>query len=214
MSETARTLIKGALRVVGALASGETPTADEENEALEALKFMFRSWSTRDIMLFYVKQDTVTLTGANYYTIGSGGDCNTVRPTSIRGAYVDDQLCTIIDEAKHRELRLSNLTGSAAYLYYNPEYPLGKIYLLPTDGSLLYLDSLKPLTDPTAITGDVAFPPEYDAAIKYGLAVHLAPEYGKEASPTVLGLAQDALAAIVARNFASQIVNVRLNNMC
>jgi hypothetical protein len=51
MSETAQTLIKAALRTIGAIAMGETPTADEMTEGLEALKFMLRHWSNKNIIL-------------------------------------------------------------------------------------------------------------------------------------------------------------------
>ena len=74
----------------------------------------------------------------------------------------------------------------------------------------MYLDSLKELTDPATITTDVTFPPMYDDAIKWNLAVRLAPEYGKEASPTTKDLAISTLDAIETRNFAEQIIAASL----
>ena len=215
MSETAQTLIKGALRAIQAIATGETPTNDELQDGLEAMKIMLRHWSAKNIRIYYVKQDTITLTGATSYTIGSGGDVNTVRPVSIRGAYVRDsggvdRVLKIIDEAWYRGLVLKSLSSTVEYLYYNPDYPLGIIYVYPTGGVTIYLDSLKPLTDPTSITSSIAFPPEYDEAIKYGLAVRLAPEYGKEPPQIVIALAQSGLNDIETRNFAQQINATRL----
>ena len=74
MSETAQTLIKAALRSIGAIATGETPTAAEMADGLESMKLMFRSWSAKNIRLYYTKQETLTMGGASSYTIGSGGD--------------------------------------------------------------------------------------------------------------------------------------------
>ena len=61
MSETAQTLIKAALRVVGAYASGETPEASMTNDGFEALKLMLRNWSAKNIRLYYTKTDTSAL---------------------------------------------------------------------------------------------------------------------------------------------------------
>ncbi len=214
MSETANTLINSAMRVIGVLSVGETPTADESNDGLLALQMMLRHWSAKNIRLYYTKNESLTLTAATSYTIGTLGDLNTVRPVSIRGAWVRDSngvdhIIDIIDEKKYRELSLKSFAGVVDYLWYSPEYPLGKIYIYPAGTGTLYIDSLKPLTDPSLITSSVAFPPEYDEAIKYGLAVRLAGEYGRPLSPEIPILAATALADIETRNFASQIVAAR-----
>ncbi len=210
MSETANTLIKAALRSIGAIATGETPTDAEMQDGLEALQFMFRSWSAKNIRLYYTEQDTVSLSGTETYTIGDGGTINTVRPSSIRGARISNGIVKIIDEAMYRHQRASQSVGTVEYLWYNPEYPLGILNFWPLDSETVYLDSLKELTDPTDLTSSVAFPTEYDDAIKWNLAVRLAPEYGKEASPTIVALAISTLSALETRNFAEQMNSSRL----
>lgn len=206
MSETAQTLIKAALRVISAIATGETPTAAELADGLEALKFMLRNWSAHNLRLYYTTQESLSMDGSEYYTIGSGGNLNTVRPASIRGAWTSDGPVKIVDEARYRQVRHLSLAGGICeYLWYSSEYTLGKLYPWPQVSGTLYLDTLKPLTDPSTISTSVAFPPEYDDAIKWNLAVRLAPEYEKEASQTVLSLAASTLHALETRNFAQQI---------
>lgn len=211
MSETARTLIKAALRKINAIAAGETLGADEEADGLEALKMMFRSWSANNHRLYYTKQESLAMTGAASYTIGSGGDLDTVRPISIRGAWLsDDWPLQMIDEARYRQIRMTTASGATAeYLWYSPEYPLGKLYPWPLGGGTLNIDSLKPLTDPTALTDDVAFPPEYDEAIVFNLAVRMAPEYEKEPSQTVFAMAVSSLKRLEMQNFAHQINSIQ-----
>uniref|UniRef100_A0A6M3KGJ0 Uncharacterized protein n=1 Tax=viral metagenome TaxID=1070528 RepID=A0A6M3KGJ0_9ZZZZ len=210
MSETARTLIDAALRKTGAIATGETPTAAERADGYLALKMMLRNWSARDIRLFYTDQDTVTADGSSSYTIGSGGDVNTVRPASIRGAYLSGGgVIDVITEAAYRRISMKSLGGTAAYLWYNPEYPLGVLYFWPLSSDTIILDSLKPLTDPATITTDVSFPPEYDEAIVYNLAVRMAPEFGVIISAEVAAIALSAMDAIEGRNFAGQINSIR-----
>ena len=216
MSETAQTLIKAALRAIGVIATGETPTADELADGLESLKFMLRHWSTKNIMVYFITLDTVTLNGSEYYTIGSGGTVNTARPDDIRSASFGDASgvespIDIIDEAKYRALILKTLSGSASSLWYNPEYPLGKLYFWPRGSGTAYIDSLKPLTEPTLITTTIQFPPGYDEAIKWNLALRLCPEYGKEPSGLVVALAKSALHSIESKNFDAQMNAVDLN---
>ena len=79
MSMTAQELIKAAMRLINATADGETPTASEMADGLEALKIMLRSWSSDNLMIYFIEQETLTLTGASSYTIGSGGDCPACR---------------------------------------------------------------------------------------------------------------------------------------
>lgn len=206
MSETAQTLIKAALRCINAIATGETPTAAELDDGLEALQIMLRQWSGENVMIYYQDQDTLTMDGSTYYTVGSGGDLNVTWPAEIIGAVVDsERVMKIIDGDRYRRLALSSLTHDADYIWYNPEYPLGKLYPWPTGGSSMVIDSLKPLSEPSAITSTISFPPPYDAAIKWNLAVELAPEYGKEASMTVLRKAERSYSLVQTKNFASQI---------
>ena len=211
MSETALTLIKSAYRSLGVIASGETPTADEVQDGLQALQFMLRSWSAQNLRLYYTKQESVAMTGAASYTIGSGGDINSVRPTSIRGAWTADNPVSLISEDRYRQVRMSTDTsGPCEYLWYSPEYPLGVLYPWPYGGATLYIDSLKPLTDPTVITDSIAFPPPYDEAIKYNLAVRLASESEREPSNVVATLASVSLRVIENMNFAEQVNPARL----
>lgn len=213
MSETAQTLIREALRSIGAIASGEVPTADEENDALAAMKSMLRHWSNRQIRVYSITQDTLALTGAASYTIGSGGNCNTTWPSAIAGGFVRiggvDYNLKAIGPQRYREISLKSLGSIPTYIWYNPVYPLGVIYIYPlTSSGTAYLDSLKALSEPAAVTSDVAFPPAYDEAIKWNLALRLCPEYGKEPSALIVGLAKSALDDIETKNFAAQINEV------
>lgn len=214
MSETALTLIKGAMRSIGVIAPGDEPTNAEAQDGLEAMKMMFRHWSVKRIRIPYITQENFALTGANPETIGSGGTLNAVRPSAIVGAYVRDSNgvdspLDIIEAGFYRALSLKSLSGTPEYLWYSPEYPLGKIYLYPQGGTTIYLDTLKPLTDPSLITSTVSFPPEYDEAIKFQLALRLAPEFGREPSQLVVAMAKAALDSLEAHNFSQQVEPVR-----
>jgi hypothetical protein len=216
MSETAQTLIKAALRSIGAIAPGETPTSDELAGGLESLKFMLRHWSNKNIRLYCITQDTVTLNSSEYYTIGVGGTVNTARPEDIKGGFVRDCYAfdsplQIIDESRYRSLSLKGIAGTAEFLWYNPDFPYGKLYFWPRGSGEAYIDSLKPFSEPSLISSSIQFPPGYDEAIKWNLALRLCPEYGKEPSTLVASLALSSLNDIESKNFNAQINAVNLN---
>jgi hypothetical protein len=209
MSETANTIIKGALRALGAIATGETPTASEMQDGLEALQMMLRNWSAKNLKIPYITFQAAVFDGSDYYTIGPGGDIDTVRPVAILGGEAVSYPLKMIDFNDYQTKALGPDPGMLQYLWYNPVFPLGELYVWGLTSEPVLLNCLNALTDPTAITDSMAFPPEYDEAIKWNLAVRLAPEYGKEASQTVIGLAAVALFALETRNFANQINAVK-----
>ena len=68
-------IIDDAMRKLGVIASGETPTSAERQDGLEALQLMLRSWSAEKINTFVSVAETKTLVASTYlYTWGSGGD--------------------------------------------------------------------------------------------------------------------------------------------
>jgi hypothetical protein len=213
MSETAQTIIKASLRAINAIATGETPTASEMADGLEAMQMMLRAWSGDNIMVYSISSDTLAMDGSVSYTIGSGGDVDTTWPVEIKGAVIDSFYdLKVIGEAKYRALaRLSD--SIPRYLYYNPVYPLGVLYPYGTGGSSMVIDSLKALTDPTSLTSSMAFPTAYDAAIKWNLCLELAPEYGKDPNPLIIKNATDTKKSIKSKNAANQLNEADLSRI-
>ena len=86
---TALDLITSSMRLIGAIASGETPTADEANDALATLNDMLSSWALRNLLAYQKVNSALNLVGGiQSYTIGTGGAFNVDRPISINGAFV------------------------------------------------------------------------------------------------------------------------------
>jgi len=156
---------------------------------------------------------SVVLDGSASYSIGSGGDIDVARPSSIAGAQAADYSINIVGFAKYQQLKLSGVGGPLSVIWYNPSFPLGYIYPWPLTSETITLDLMIPLSEPANINADVAFPTEYDEAIKYNLAIRIAPEYGKEPSPTIYALAKSTLSAIESKNFSEQTEAVDLEIM-
>lgn len=193
---TARDIIKSALRKIAVLGAGASLSANEADDALNALNSMLASWSAEGNMVYVETKETFNLTNDRIYTIGSGADFDTTRPINIKSAYVT-QGGTDYPLSEYNNTQYSHLsnkdstTGIPDVYYYDGDFPTAKIYLYPAPNSVatITINSIKPLTQFTSLTTDFTFPGEYLLALETNLAVLIAPEYEREASPTVKQMA-------------------------
>lgn len=194
---TVRDLIKGSLRLIGAIATGETPPAEELNDGLDALNDMLDSWSLENLLVYQRVRTTHTLTVNDAtYTIGSSGDINTTRPVRIEKAAILDVAANpdielpvkIIERDEYAEIVTKDLTATYPWeLYVNYGSPLTTLtlYPVPSAANTLVLYHWQPLTTYSSLSTTLALPPGYNRALRYNLALELAPEYGREPSALV-----------------------------
>ena len=79
-------LISRALKDIGALEAGETPTADAAQDAFDMLNDLLDQWSNEDMMVFYKTEVIFPITaGQTQYTIGPGGQIGANFVGSISG---------------------------------------------------------------------------------------------------------------------------------
>ena len=79
-------IISRALKDIGALEAGETPSPDSVQDAFDMLNDMLDQWSNEDMMVFYKNEIIFTLTpGQTQYTIGPGGEIGSNFNGSISG---------------------------------------------------------------------------------------------------------------------------------
>ena len=77
-------IISRALKDIGALASGETPTPEEAQDAFDMLNDMLDQWSNEDMMTYYKTEIIFPITpGQTQYTIGPGGQIGATITGSI-----------------------------------------------------------------------------------------------------------------------------------
>lgn len=200
-------LIRATLRLIGAISSSETPAADESTDALEALNMMLGSWGASRFLSASTGKVTKAMTGAASYTIGTGGDINTTRPTALYVVTYTyggiDYNVKVIDYADYQKIGLKTVSGTIPdFVALKPDNPLSTIYLypIPTTGTLT-LDNIRPATDLTLVD-DLPYPPEWIRALKFNLAVEIAPEYGLTVAPELAMLAEQSK-AIVMRSMVS-----------
>lgn len=207
---TARDLIKSSLRVLGVIASGENISAQEAQDGLEALNQMLSSWSTEKLLIFASQKENFPfLAGKQSYTMGPSGDFDTVRPQKVEQAYVllPDGVETplkILNQAEWAAVTLKNVASDIPrYLYVEDTYPLSTLnfWTKPASSALsVNLYSWKPLTGFLSLNDDIVLPPGYERALKYNLALEIAPEFGLEPSASIIASATEAKANIKRMN--------------
>lgn len=193
-------LIKSSMRLIGAIATGETPTADEANDGLLVLNDMLENWSTETLSVWGSSNITFNLVAnQRTYTIGPAGNWATQRPQDVNDAYCTfsgvDFPIKVISQEQYNEINLKGMGQPIVErLLYVNEFPLGivTVWPVPTQAIPITLTMQRILTFPIALTDVLTGPPGYLKALRYCLAVEFAPEFGVEASATVVQVAADA----------------------
>jgi hypothetical protein len=184
-------LIAGALRMVGAVAQGQSPTATQISEAAEALNMMVKAWEVDGMPLWGLTEYAVTLTAStNKYPIGIGKTINIPKPLKVIQAWTRetasgvDVPMRIVSKQEYNMLGNKTSSGTPIQIYYNPQLAFGDLYTFPTPDATvasaykIHIVYQRPFEDFVATGDNPDFPQEWLDALKYGLAARLAPEYG------------------------------------
>lgn len=199
---TANDIIKAAFRISGVTVKGEAPDADETQDALSSLNDLMESLSNESLFVYANTLESFVLSsGQLEYTIGSGGDFDTVRPTAIVSAYIRsgtiDYFMSSIPDDVYSRIILKSVQGIPEFYNYSTSYTLGKIklYPAPSSGQTLFVLSEKPLTTFT-LNQTVSLPPGWNRYLKNQLAIEIAAEYGQPIPETAVLNAREAMQLI------------------
>lgn len=209
-SIVAADLITSSMRLIGALATNETPTANETADALLVLNDMLESWSTDELMVYVCRDIVVPLSvGVATYTLGPTGGVVTARPQRIDTAFarwqgVDYPVDPTSETSRYDEISLKTQGGvTPELLLHEASFPDATITVWPVPslpGVVLYLTVPTALTQVTSPAATLSYPPGYSKALRYCLGVELAPEYGIAVSERVAKVAVDAKADVMRAN--------------
>ena len=200
MATTAGDQINGALRLLGILAEGETPSAETSQDALVALNQMIDSWNTERLSVFST-QDQVFSWPPNVLsrTLGPSGDFQGNRPILLDdSSYFKDPSSGIsygikfINQQQYNGIAVKTVTSTyPQVIWVNMTYPDVEMYIYPKPTKVLewHFVSVEEITQPATLATNLHFPPGYLRAFKYNLACEIAPEFGVEPSPTVSRIA-------------------------
>jgi hypothetical protein len=218
---TALDLITRSLKLIGVLSDGEAPSSSEANDALESLNDMIDSWSTQSLLIPNQIREVFPLVASQQtYTMGTGGNFNTSRPMSIIRGIIQLTNETPVVELPMQMLTMEQYAGIILKgtpstfplaFYSDNAFPLTNISVWPVptcSSNNLVLYSWKPLADLAALTTVISLPPGYARALRFNLAIDLAPEYSKPLDETVAAKAIEAKADIKRMNQRPRFLQV------
>ena len=197
---TAGEQINGALRLLGVLAEGETPSAATSQDALFALNQMIDSWGTEKLATFTTQVQIFNwLPGFASRSLGPSGDFVGDRPVLMDDAtyFVDTSTgisygIKLINQQQYDGIAVKNVTSTfPQVMWVHTNFPNVDMYVYPVPTKVLewHFVSAAQLTQPATIATPLYFPPGYLRAFRYNLACELAPEFGVEPSATVSRIA-------------------------
>jgi hypothetical protein len=200
MATTAGDQINRALRLLGVLAEGETPSAATSQDSLVALNQMIESWSTERLSVFSTQDQIFTWpAGQINRTLGPSGNFSGNRPILLDDAtYYRDPGTNVsfgikmINQQQYDGIAVKTVTSTyPQVLFINMTYPDVDMYIYPKPTRDLewHFISVEELSNPATLTTNLTFPPGYLRAFVYNLAMEIAPEFGVEPSPQVTRIA-------------------------
>ena len=204
MSTTVLDLIKAALRLNNIISSSETPDANMSSDCQQALNFMLEEWSTIGLAVYVFEEQSFTaVIGTSEYSIGSGQTWDGNRPLEIKhmiardttGTSPNDYHLTQVNQADFMDITHKSTNGRPRIYYYEQTNPYGTVKIFPTPDKqyTMIIANRKVFTEYSSLTTTIDLPQGYLPALKYNLAVEIAPEFEMEASPTVQRRAMNTL---------------------
>jgi len=211
--------INGALRLIGMLAEGETPSSETSNDALTALNQMIDSWSAERLAVYATQDQTFTWPqGTISRTLGATGDFVGNRPIALDDAtYFKDASTGIsygiklINQQQYDGIAVKTVTSTyPQVMFVNDKFPNMElfVYPVPTKALEFHFISVQELTQPATLATTLAFPPGYLRAFKYNLAVEIAGEFGVEAPPSVQRIAMTSKRTLKRVNNPNDLMSI------
>ena len=226
---TVSDLCTKALRRLGAIARGNTPTAQSLNDALSALNIMRDGWAIERLMVYAEVRTTWTIVAnTRDYLVGTGQAVNVARPNYVSQIadtspirLLNNNLSPALEtplelmtDAQWRGLPQKTLTSTyPTSAYYNPTFPYGTISLYPTPtGSSLQGVLYAPTAVSTlALADTLSVPAGWALALRDNLALAMAPDWNVTPSPELRQSAMESKANIKRAN--TRLVDLSMDPM-
>jgi hypothetical protein len=203
MTTTAGDQINGALRLIGQLAEGETPSASTSQDSLTAMNQMLDSWSSERLSVFSTQDQVFSWPpGLKSRTLGPTGDFVGNRPVLLDDAtYFRDPAnnisfgIKIINQQQYDGIAVKTVTSTyPQVLWINMDMPNVSMYIYPVPTKALewHFISVTELVEPATLATELVIPPGYLRAFRFNLACEIAAEFGVEPPPSVQRIAMSS----------------------
>ena len=117
-------VIQGALRVLGVIGAGDTPTPEDYDNCSQALNLYIKQLQTKGMPLWKVEDLQVPMViGQNTYNLGPTGDVVTTRPLRVVMAFIrnpnnQDTTLQVISRQEYMQQGYKPSSGTPNQVYY------------------------------------------------------------------------------------------------
>lgn len=207
LNATAYSIITDALKEIGVLAEGDTPSSAMANDALRALNRIMALLSNYGEFAYAPSSITMPLTGQSSFTVGPSGQAVFDRPLRIDTAWTDlngiSFPCEVVDNQKFDAISFKGaLSSYPSCLWYESLLPNGVVHVWPAStGGTLTCRVLDLVNSFSNLTQSLVMPLGYEELLVKKLAVSIAPQYPAGVlSPLTVKAATEAWNAISTTN--------------
>jgi hypothetical protein len=116
-----------------------------------------------------------------------------------------------INQQQYNGIAFKTVTSTyPQVIWVNMTFPNVEVYVYPVPTRTLefHFVSVEPLIQPAILTTALAYPPGYLRALRYNLAMELAPEFGVEPSPQVQRIAMTSKRTLKRVNAPDDLMSV------
>jgi len=217
---TGRDLVTASLRLIGAIAPGESIEASEATDGLAAFNRMLDSWSLESLVIQKVTEAEIPLSiGVQDYSIGPSGDLIVDRPVKIEYAklklstntpptYYPVRILSVSEWASIRQKSLQSTIPDCVFIEGTFPNETLRLFPVPNASSSLVLYYQSPLSSISTLDTQIVLPPGYERALVYNFAIEIASEYGKIPTEIVFKIATDSKASIKRNNHRPSFLRV------
>lgn len=225
---TVRQLITDTFKLIGARAAGEVPRDDEMTDGFNRLNNMISSWTLQKLTIHSITRTEYDLvSGQGTYEIGpTAADFVQARPVWINRVGIIQnnnpsqpiELPMEIQTTKDwaTEIPVKNtFSALSTKVYIDGAFPNRNMtfWPIPNVGNLdIAIYWPQAITQFTTVDDTVAWPDGYEEAVRYNLAIRLAPEFGREINQVIVAVARDTLSWIKTANAEVQQLEMRVDD--
>ncbi len=198
---TAREIVTFALKQLRMVGAGETPSAEDMTDGIEALNLMLKAWQMTMPNLWRQTEGTLTLTSATAsYSLTAAYRVISAR---FRQSGRDIPMALLTRE-EYQNLALKTSSGIPTQYYFDPQRASGTLYVWPVLATAAgetiqytYQRRFEDIDDPA---NDLDVPQEALQTVGYALAEELLDSFGKD----------DATAARIIRKSTAAKNNLKM----
>ncbi len=193
------------------MASGEQPTSNQANDALQTLVDLLDSLSNESLMIYSkLRQVFPLVAGQQTYPMGVGAQFDSARPQKIENAAIQlssspttELPMEIINKDEYQAIFIKTIQSTIPLWLYNDDaYPNTNINLWPVPQVVtnIVLYTWQPLNVSLTLQTSLSLPPGWLRMLRYNLAIDLSAEYGVNLNPQVWEIARETKSVLKRMN--------------